>query len=167
MLAAILLVFAAISQATPPPAEIEAPALPVPQPNDVRVAMHINWVRISSTGYTFNDYAIRNLVCVAIPLPADDQQATTDNLNMMADMSLSQAKCSYEYATIPMRRKKGRSGPVWRGLPSLSEEQIKRIPQKRWMSEEKLFTRFNRNICQMMSRTPQPGECDDYWTIQL
>jgi hypothetical protein len=167
MLAAILLVFAAASQATASPTGIAAPALPVPQPNDVRLAMIDHWVRISSTGYTFNDYAIRNLVCVAAQLPTDYEQAKSGIPETMTDTALSQAICSYEYATMPMRKKKARSGPIWRAPTPHSEKQIKRIPKDRWMKEERVLIRFNRKACLMMSRTPEPGECDDYWAIQL
>jgi hypothetical protein len=167
MLAAILLVFAATSQATAPTTAIAVTLLPVPQPNDVRLAMIDHWVKISSTGYTFNDYAIRNLVCVAAPLPTDYQQAKANMPTIMTDMALSQAKCSYEYATMPMRKKKARSGPIWRAPAPHSEKQIRRIPQDRWMKEERVLIRFNRKACLMMSRTPQPGECDDYWAISL
>ena len=169
MLAAMLLVFAAnTNMLALVVAENPSEAGPAPQAEDIRFALTNNWIKISSSGMMIHDFAIRNIMCNAMPLADEYQQAKPDNPFVIADTALSQAKCSYEFAVIPLKNKPSDKISSFRKPPKpISEKEIRRIKENRWMTNERQFVRFNRKVCLMMSRTPLPGECDDYWEVVL
>jgi hypothetical protein len=162
MLVAVLLALATTTQADAPAQE------PLPQIADIRIALISHWIQISSSGYALHDYAVRNIDCTPVPLSKEYQSAETDNKLILTDSGVLQARCSYDYAPLPMRQVHFDTIPVLKETPKpLSEKQLRRIPEERWTRQERQFVRFARRMCMMMSRTPLPGECDDYWAIIL
>jgi hypothetical protein len=169
MLAATLLILAEnTNMLASADAENPAVAGPAPQAEDIRFALANNRIKISSSGMMIHDFAIRNIVCDAMPLADEYQQAKPDNPFIIADTALSQAKCSYEFAVIPLKNKPSDKISSFRKpAKPISAKEIRRIKENRWMTNERQFVRFNRKVCLMMSRTPMPGEYDDYWEVVL
>ncbi len=163
MLAAILFVLAANIQSE------AANADPMPLAEDIRSALIQRWVRVSSSGYALHDYAVRNVICKTIPLASEFQQPQKDEDPFhFSDPALSQAACSYDYAPLPIKRKRIGLAPAFKKTPKpLTEKQLRRIKVNHWMRQERQFVRFGRKVCMMMSRSPQGNECDDYWAVVL
>ncbi len=143
------------------------PAITLPEIPDIQFALEGHWIKISSSGYSFHDYAIRNLDCVNVPLVKDDKDPAKDGpFDKFADKPVAQAKCAFEVATVEKRKTKRNKSATFGIKPrQFSEREIKRIPENRWRREEREFVRVSRTVCQYMGRTPSVGECDDYWAV--
>ncbi len=163
MLAAILFILAANIQGDTSTSD------PIPQAEDIRSALIQRWARVSSSGYILHDYAIRNVICKAIPLASEFKQTQKDNDPFhIADPARSQVICSYDYARLPIKTKRIGSPSPFKKMPKpLTEKQLRRIKESQWTREERQFVRFARKVCMMMSRTPQGDECDDYWAAVI
>jgi hypothetical protein len=141
-------------------------AAPMPQAHDIQGALTDRWIKISSTGFVLHDYAVRNVRCVAIPVqPSINSDDTPKSLYSMSDKPVSQVRCSYDYAS---QRKRNARKQIVKHKPRIfTERELKRIPAHMWFYEEREFLRISRTACLYMSRTPNPGECDDYWAAIL
>jgi hypothetical protein len=160
-----LITLAVVLQASIVPAE----TVSVPQAPDIGSALSDHWVRISSTGMSLHDYIVRGVRCVPVSLDQKYTEPAKDNpLDTMTDKAVSQVRCSYQYATKISRKADFSKLPRMKRKPRLySAHEIARIPEKLWRQEERDFVRLSRTPCLYMSRTPLPGECDDYWAVLL
>jgi hypothetical protein len=139
---------------------------PMPKASDIQRALTDHWVKISSTGFVLQDYAVRNVKCAAIPLqPSINSDNTPKSLYSMSDKPVSQVKCNYDYAS--QRRRNAEKRMVKHKPRIFTERELKRIPANMWFHEEREFVRISRTACLYMSRTPNQGECDDYWAAIL
>ncbi len=140
-----------------------------PQAPDIQSALSDHWVMISSTGISLSDYIVRNVRCVSAPLDQKYAEPAKDNtLKRVADIAVSQVSCSYEYATIiSLKSRLSKPPRIKPKSKQHSQREISRIPEKLWQQGERNFVRISRTSCLYMSRTPNPGECDDYWAVSM
>jgi hypothetical protein len=138
----------------------------LPQSADIQVALVMDWIMRSSSGFHLHDYAVRNLKCAPVPLEKQEPvPQVQDKFKLFEDVPLAKVHCNFEYAAYPnkdLKRKKRGTKIVAR---QLSERALRKISEAQWRSRDTAVYLMSRDVCRLMSRTPEPGECDPYWMI--
>ena len=125
MFVAMLIALVTITQTNTTAAE------PLPQIKDIRFALVDYWVRISSSGYGLHDYAVRNVICLPIPLSKESEELQKGNDPFhFTDPAKSQARCSYDFAPLPVRKVRNRSALAFKKMRKpLTAKQLRHIKE--------------------------------------
>ncbi len=148
-----------------------------PSEAEVQAAMSARWVMISSIGDDNRDYAVRNVTCgksepiITEPKAEDSSQPSEQSGGIAAkilfqrrDIYQFTVRCSFEAASVPRRSRKPRKLEFGKGVPRIfSKRALKRIAPSAWQKENHVFVYVSRGHCMLMGRTPEPGECHNWF----
>lgn len=137
-----------------------------PHALDIQSALSDDRIMQSSSGYSFGDIALRNIICTPMPLDKRFLEPAKDLFTVMSDTGVAQARCSYEHVTVFSRKRAKGNTLQFKPPPKMfSEREIALIAKNLWHKSEQQFIRMQRTSCLYMGRIPRPGECDDYWIM--